>query len=371
MSNVVKESLIHKGYSHSETHSIVYEWTIDHISSFLRSAKSQNERERNDIIVSPKFLTGGKNKNTWCLELSIEKQNDEPEHYSWVSLHLLRPCNGRRNVRTKFFFFFVNTQKEKIMRDFETYHHPVEDGYLIHFPFDRFCGYECARFVKIDKLLEKISQWSQNDTLTIGLDLIVYDDYVSNDPSISPLKASLRTIGDDFKDFFAAKKKCDVKIQVGSEIFDAHKVILIARSCVFDAMFSHDMKESEENEITIPDVDPVVFKKVLDYIYTDKVEDLDTFAEELLEVSDKYQLLALKEICEESLSRTISVENSIRRLVLADRHNSERLVKFTNNYIVVKLASLRNTEEYKALEESYPALFLAILKEHVARIGTD
>ncbi|CAD6233802.1 GSCOCG00007297001-RA-CDS [Cotesia congregata] len=44
---------------------------------------------------------------------------------------------------------------------------------------------------------------------------------------------------------------------------------------------------------------------------------------------------------------------------VTDRHNSERLVDVVIKYVVSKLASLKDTEEYKALEESYPALFLA------------
>ncbi|CAG5089305.1 Similar to Tdpoz5: TD and POZ domain-containing protein 5 (Mus musculus) [Cotesia congregata] len=101
------------------------------------------------------------------------------------------------------------------------------------------------------------------------------------------------------------------------------------------------------------------------------VNKAETFAEELLKVSDKYQLLGLKEICEESLSETISVENSIRILILADLHDSKKLVEFAKNYIVTELASLKNTEEYKALEESHLALFVALLKEHLDKFSTN
>ncbi|CAG5075203.1 Similar to spopla: Speckle-type POZ protein-like A (Danio rerio) [Cotesia congregata] len=365
-----KQSLIHKGekgYSRSEAHSITYTWEIDQISSFIQSAR---EEEKMVDIDSPKFSTGAKIKDSWYLILRIQKDNDGSKNKSWISIYVYSN-NENREVRTKFLLFFLNKKKEEILIKFKVYNQSL-DQYANTLFNNSNLGKGYTEFVKIDELLKKKDEFLQNDTLTVGVHLIVYDEYVAISHPINPLKASIRKLSDDFEDLLAAKKKCDVKIQVGKVIFDAHKLVLITRSCVFDAMFSHNMEENKKNEITISDVDPEVFKKVLDYIYTDKVDDLDTFAEELLEVSDKYQLLALKEICEDSLSKSLSVENSIRILILADRHNAKGLVEFTKNYIVVKLASLKDTEEYKALEESHPALFLALLKEYVDRyIYTD
>lgn len=56
----------------------------------------------------------------------------------------------------------------------------------------------------------------------------------------------------------------------------------------YDAMFSRDMKENGENAITIPDVDPNVFEKILEFIYTDKVNNLGSDVEELLDASNTY-----------------------------------------------------------------------------------
>ncbi|XP_074095897.1 speckle-type POZ protein B-like [Cotesia typhae] len=409
MSNDAKQSLIHKeeaGYSHSKAHSITYTWEIDQISSFIESARTKKEMFGID---SPKFSTGAKIKDSWYLKLVIQEDNDGSKNKSWVSIYLYSN-NGNREVRTNYCIYFLNKKKEKVYSNqcgqnvLSSYPHFVEYSYLtttnavqsggkkiarsVHNVsnftvcsqsmdyyskslFNSTSGIGYVEFAKIDELLEKKAEFLKNDTLTVGVHLIVYDDYVAISHPINPLKASKRKLSDDFGDLFIAKKNFDVKIQVGEIIFEAHKLVLITRSCVFDAMFSHEMEENKKNEITIPDVDPEIFKKVLDYIYTDKVDDLNIFVEELLEVSDKYQLLTLKEMCEESLSKNLSVENSIRILILADRHNLKKLVEFTKNYIVVKLASLKNTEEYKALEKSYPALFLALLKEHVHRIGTD
>ncbi|KAH0555541.1 hypothetical protein KQX54_020014 [Cotesia glomerata] len=128
------------------------------------------------------------------------------------------------------------------------------------FQFGRFVSstvdtYGFAEFVTIDELLEKKEEFFPNDILT------------------------------DFEKLLISKKSSDAAILVGDKKFDAHKVILTTRSCVFKAMYSYDMKEKKENEVTITDIDGEIFEKLLEYIYTDKVKDLDTFAEGLLEAS--------------------------------------------------------------------------------------
>ncbi|XP_074102329.1 speckle-type POZ protein B-like [Cotesia typhae] len=342
MSNDAEQNLIYQekeGYSHSEAHSIIYTWKIDQISSFIESTR----REKKPVdIYSPKFSTGAKIRDSWYLKLRIRKDNPKSKNKSsssqeWVSIYLCSN-NENREVRTKYLFFLLNKKKEKILDNFLPYNQSWDRCINTFFSSSK-REFGFPRFVKIDRLLEEKDKFFQNDTLTVGVHLIVYDDYVATNHPINKLKASTHKLSNDFRDLLVDKKKCDVKIQVGRKIFDAHKLVLITRSCVFDAMFSHDMKENKKNEITIPHVDPDVFKKVLDYIYTNKVNDLDTSAEELLEVSDKYQLLGLKEICEEHLSETLSVENSIRILILADLYNANRLVEFAKHYIVNKLAN--------------------------------
>jgi hypothetical protein len=48
--------------------------------------------------------------------------------------------------------------------------------------------------------------------------------------------------------------------------------------------------ENNENEMEISNAKPMVVKKMLEFIYTAKVEDLDSAALDLLELADQYQL---------------------------------------------------------------------------------
>ncbi|XP_044580716.1 speckle-type POZ protein B-like [Cotesia glomerata] len=278
------------------------------------------------------------------------------------------PKNTNLKVRAKYLLFFLNNKKEKIVSGGKSYNQSL-DAWISHHFVNSPTGRGISNFMKIEDLLQKKDELLKNDTLTVCVDLIIYDEYVTqNNPITNSLEDSDGTLNKDFENLLISKKNCDVVITVGDEKFDAHKVVLITRSNVFEAMFEHDMKESKTNEVDIPDVDPGVFRRVLEFIYTDKVEDLDIFADELLEASDKYQLHGLKKMCETSLSKTLSFKNAVRILILADRHSAERLNEFTMNFVVAHLAELKNTEEFKRLEKSQESLAYAVLKKFIGEI---
>lgn len=56
----------------------------------------------------------------------------------------------------------------------------------------------------------------------------------------------------------------DVTFRVGSDkqVVGAHRYILVSRCCVFHAMFSGPLA-AEKGEITIPDIEPNVFREFL------------------------------------------------------------------------------------------------------------
>ncbi|XP_057318344.1 speckle-type POZ protein-like [Microplitis mediator] len=138
----------------------------------------------------------------------------------------------------------------------------------------------------------------------------------------------------------------------------------MARSPVLAAMFSHEMIEKKESKISIPDISSEIFEMVLKYIYTDEVTDLDLYADDLLEAAEKYQLLSLKNICQESLSKTLNLENALYLMTLADSYNATHLLEFTSNFLVLNMKNIIDTQDFKRLEKSHPSLALELLKKY-------
>jgi speckle-type POZ protein len=128
---------------------------------------------------------------------------------------------------------------------------------------------------------------------------------------------------------------------VGGEIFYAHKLVLALRSPVFKAELFGSMKENHAERIKIEDMEPIVFKALLHFIYTDKlpeekelndgVDGLDAqtirtiMMQHMLVCADRYALERLKLMCQEELSKNISAATVATTLALAEQHNCPQL----------------------------------------------
>ena len=166
--------------------------------------------------------------------------------------------------------------------------------------------------------------------------------------------------------------EADVTFLVSGKSFAAHKVILAARSPVLMAEFFGHMKETSSQRVEIKDIDAVVFKSLLYFIYTDSVLEFDLqheavtmLAQHLLAAADKYGLDRLKEICEGKLSDGISIDTAATTLALAEQHNCLQLKVKCVDFIVSTpaiLDAVLATDGYKHLEASCPMVLPELLK---------
>ena len=132
--------------------------------------------------------------------------------------------------------------------------------------------------------------------------------------------------------------------------FHAHKVILSARSRVFSALFQHDMQENINSRVDIEDAEPNVVEEMLRFIYTGKVKDLNLIACELFKISDQYLLDGLKLICEDTLCKSLSVENVLEMISLADLHNAKTLKTKAEEFRVTHAKEIVQTASFKSAE---------------------
>ncbi|XP_057318507.1 speckle-type POZ protein B-like isoform X2 [Microplitis mediator] len=264
----------------------------------------------------------------------------------WISLFLHRN-NGADKGRIKFALFMLDSKNGRKF---------IETAYANR-NFKN--GWGFSKLLEIKKLLENKNDFLPNNTLTVGIELTIYEDYQTF-PTKFLLDTPQHKITDDLKELYDSKINSDVTLVVGNEKFKAHKIILSARSPVFFAMFTHEMKEKKDSEVDIPDIDPEIFNKMLQFIYTDEINNLDIDAVYLLEAADKYQLLNLKSLCEESLPKSVRIDNAIKLMILADLHNANQLFEYVLELILQNIEDVIDTPEYKILEESNP-LFLTKL----------
>ena len=92
----------------------------------------------------------------------------------------------------------------------------------------------------------------------------------------------------DFQSILNSGKLSDMVFTINNKELRAHKAIICARSPVFAAMFSNECKESK---VTISDISVEIFKEVLQFIYTNQVNQMKEYAMELLIAADKVRYL--------------------------------------------------------------------------------
>jgi len=165
-------------------------------------------------------------------------------------------------------------------------------------------------------------------------------------------------------------KRSDVTLVVDGTEIPAHRLILCARSAVFDAMFGHEMKESLEGVVRVSDVSLPVFREVLRFIYTGECN-LDNLKNrsrsdataaiaknqsdsglaeskykhadglvQLVAAADRYQIPDLVACCVPKLIDSMTAENATERFALAEDCSIPKLkeaaVKILRDVIAAK-----------------------------------
>ncbi|KAM7253270.1 hypothetical protein ACFE04_025888 [Oxalis oulophora] len=126
----------------------------------------------------------------------------------------------------------------------------------------------------------------------------------------------------------------DVTIQTPHGTLKAHKAILSASSPVFQSMFTHDLKEKESSIVNIKDISLESCTALLNYLYgTIKEEEFWRHRQALLGAAHKYDIVNLKNACEDSLLEDISSENVLERLQDAWLYQLNKLKKGCMTYL--------------------------------------
>ncbi|GBN87873.1 Speckle-type POZ protein B [Araneus ventricosus] len=186
-------------------------------------------------------------------------------------------------------------------------------------------------FFKKSKMIEQKVTCLPNDilslkcsfTISTGIEIsaIVECNFVSLACEKSTDINEIGTLTDDMKTLYADKKLFDVNLRVKEKSLPAHKAVLASRSPVFRAMFEHDTREKNTNNVDIPDVDINTLAGLIAFIYSDDVGNLKPEgAIKLYTAADKYQIEVLRTKCSEFLISNISPENVYSILILADLH---------------------------------------------------
>lgn len=137
-------------------------------------------------------------------------------------------------------------------------------------------------------------------------------------------------------ELFVSGEGSDFSILVDDVQLRVHKRVLAHHSSVFQAMFSHEMEESRVSEMTITDFSAEVVQEMVRFIYTGNVSHLDSVVE-LYAISNKYFIIGLKQLCQETIIDALDESNICEVLRIGIMY-SDRMKQAAFKYISEKFS---------------------------------
>ncbi|TVT97686.1 hypothetical protein EJB05_57065, partial [Eragrostis curvula] len=122
------------------------------------------------------------------------------------------------------------------------------------------------------------SPFLDSDHLIIDCSVIIVNDPLvveTEMPSDVVLPAS--ELSKDFGNLLVSKEGTDVIFTVKGKSFPAHRIVLSARSPVFKEEFCGPWREKEALCIAVEDIEPTIFRAVLNFIYTDDLIPMEEY----------------------------------------------------------------------------------------------
>ncbi|XP_078152826.1 BTB/POZ and MATH domain-containing protein 1-like [Carex rostrata] len=239
-------------------------------------------------------------------------------------------------------------------------------GVITH-TFDHFLD-ECD-FPDFMKRSELEADFIRDGCFTLVCSITIFNEFYKEVPKRFVHGIMPFSIDEHFVQLLDRKETADVRFEVEGEIFTAHRLVLAARSPVFNAGLFGMMAERKTEIISIKDIKPAVFNAMLHFIYTDSLPDMSnentphvTMIQHLLVAADRYALDGLKMLCEDSLTRDISIDSALSTLTLAEELDLQELREMCVSFVCDRknLVMLSVTNDYVQLMVHYPSLLEVI-----------
>ena len=107
----------------------------------------------------------------------------------------------------------------------------------------------------------------------------------------------------------------------------AHRVIVAAGSPVFHAMLYGGTKESTESDIELPSIDSVMLKKLVNFVYTGKVQTTSDDCLELLQTAHYFGITSLQNLCVNKMVASLDLQNYSSIITIAFHQQFVHLFK--------------------------------------------
>lgn len=151
----------------------------------------------------------------------------------------------------------------------------------------------------------------------------------------------------------------DASICVGQEDLPCHRNVLAASSPYFKAMFTSDLREGLEPVVALDEVSPWIMKRIIDYVYTGRLEITTDNAQELLAAGSLFHYPAIVDACCKFLKSQLFPSNCLGIEEFATMHSCKRLQEDSHKFALENFSSLVEYEEFLELSVDRLKVYLS------------
>lgn len=113
----------------------------------------------------------------------------------------------------------------------------------------------------------------------------------------------------------------------------AHKIVLSVCSPFFNAMFNSDMKEKNEKEVTINEVDGETLELLINYCYLGTININEDNVERILSTACRFQMSNVVSACSNFLGKQLHFSNAIGFKVFAEQQSCSDLYDISLKFV--------------------------------------
>jgi len=142
------------------------------------------------------------------------------------------------------------------------------------------------------------------------------------------------TTDDWCQKMYAEKKFVDVTFVAGGIKIPCHRCVIAPQSEYFQILFTNGMKEQNQSLITLHEIEPEIFKKVVAFMYLKKCtfESMDEIIK-IAYAANKFQVNELGDICRGLLGSSLTQESVVDILQFAVDTYDKELQKSAAHWI--------------------------------------
>lgn len=322
-------------------------WQIDQIDLFL-------SKNSGDYIVSDKFSKENI-KLSWQLYLYTKGINNDTKDYISLFIQFSDGSHCSHKLQAQYEFAIINGKGETVNRI---------NSDILTFTLNNSKLGE-TKFIRRDLLLNKRKNLLQDNTLMIVCNIKFGLNSQkrfcqSNELDYCEYKLLL-ALSDDFERLLESGKCSDITVSVSGKEFQMHRAVLAARSPPLLKIINEAFERQPKQPVELNHVDPVVFKEILLFIYSGKVNSLKELTKSLYAEASRFQLEDLRSNCEVYLCKNLTLENVCDNFVFAHVNNVRKLKAKCSLFITDNLKAVITTSGYRSLAESRPRLLKDLL----------